>query len=183
VTASIVENPFTAVYSAIWDMIADWPGLNELVRLRNQIRYDSPTDRNVNKRDIASADIPELVLVADSLTSNTHNTCSTSMCTRQYSILVSSGDFRYSAVFAQLEWLLFATSHDFNSRLGKLVWPFESDWHFVKRWDLPSGSVGESDPKLNRKITGWAGIWTLEVEMHFRRSDIRDLFTSGSSGS
>jgi hypothetical protein len=177
----VVSNPFTMVYAAIWRMIEDWPDLDELIKPGNRIKYDSPVVRSPFKEKISTADLPELALVADTVNCNTHQTCSTSRCTRRYSFMLSTGDYRYSALMAQLEWMLFATTHDWKSRLGKLVWPEGSDWHFCKRYDTPDASVGESNPDLNRNIRGWAAVWSFEVEMHFRRADILDLIAVGSS--
>lgn len=163
------DNPFTLVYDALWRLVQQNPAFTESVPEGNRIRYDNPFDRSPVKKNVGAADLPELVLVADTLSANIHATSSSSKVVRQYKWMMATGDFRYSEFLAQLEWQVFTAMCDWQSTLAALCWREKT---FVKRADLLSGAAGVSDLNLNRGIAGWSAIWRVELEMHFQTSDL-----------
>lgn len=161
-------DPFAQVFTGLWELALKHPGLNALVVDRNRIRFDLP-DRDVQKEAVADADLPELMLLSESISGNLQNTSSSSMITRQYSWVMSTGDFRYNERLSQLEWMLWCAMVGWKDVLTRLTWRGNA---FVKRVNLQSSSTGISDPARNRGINGWSAVWRCEVEMHFRTSDL-----------
>lgn len=163
------ENPFTLVYDALWAMLEAHPQFVVDVKEGNRIKYNSSEDRDPLKQEILDADLPEVVLVQTSVSANLYQSSSGSMCLRQYSILVSTGDFRYNKFLAQVEWDIFTAMMLWKERLGSLQWKNKA---FVKRSNILSATSGASDSERNRGIKGWSAIWTVEVEMHFTSQDL-----------
>ena len=163
------QNPFGMVHTTLWEMLLRHPSFVADVKERNRIRFDSKTDRDPIKSQIQAGDLPEVCIVADTLTANLHSTSNTSMITRQYAVMIATGDYRYSEFLARVEWEVFVALLDWRKRLTALKW---NDKGFVKRANLLSGGAGLSDPKLNRNIVGWSATWRVEVEMHFATIDL-----------
>lgn len=153
----------------MWDAALCHPSLVSMVRERNRIRMDRPGDRDPWKETVSAADLPELRLDVDSLTANLMSTSSTTMVTRRYSWVLSTGDFRYTELLAPLEWYLTAAMLKWREKLSTLLW---RDKSFVKVVRLTDGSAGYSDPQANRGIRGWSAIVRVEVEMHFSTADM-----------
>lgn len=170
-------NPFTLVHDALWTLAERHP-LIAAVPARNRIKYNDPVDRDPTKDKVAVADLPELVLVCEGLSGNTHETSSSSRVNRQFAFFLSTGDFRANELLLQYEWALWCALHDWKSVLGGLQWLGRS---FVKRADITSVSNGASDSERNRGIKGWSAAWRCEVEMHFKTSDLLDELTAPSS--
>lgn len=162
-------NPFSLVYSALWDLATRSPAVAALVREGNRIRFDDESNRGPLKGTIAPADTPELALMVRSLSANLRATSSTSSCVRQYAWMVSTNDLRYTQLLSPLEWALFCAMDGWPTALGALRW---ADKAFVKRVQLSGGSTGLSDAEQNRGIRGWSAVWSVDVEMHFEESDL-----------
>jgi hypothetical protein len=170
----VPKNPFALVYTTLWGMMLEHPGFVADVPEGNRIKFVDLTNRDPNKLDIATADLPEVALISSSVTSNLFNTSNTSMIMRNYTWLLSSGDFRYyvdekTPMLATLEWYIFVAMHGWKQKLGALTW---RDRKFVKKCNTTAGMTGLSDPARNRGISGWSASWSVEVEMHF---DTRSL--------
>jgi hypothetical protein len=168
------DNPFTRVYTALWDLAMRSRELDAAIKTGNRIRFDALDAVNPLKRTIASADTPELALLVRQLTANVNNTSSTSMCTRQYAWLMSTNDYRYSQFLAHIEWKLFCAMASWRTTLTSLKW---QDKGFVKRVQLLGGASALSDPAANRNIVGWSALWMCEVEMNFDQTDIEKEMT------
>ena len=165
-------NPFDLVYDALW-RLALAGGVDQLVSPGNRVRYDQ-ADADPLKREVSSVDLPELILVPETLNANIHSTSHTSMLRRNYSFLLSTGDMRLAKPggLHAVEWALFRGMHGWRTELTRLVWPAGSDWHFVKNANVPDARSGLSDRERNRNILGWSAAWTCQVEMHFRIGDM-----------
>ena len=173
-------NPFTMIAKALWQLAETWPEIDALIAPENRISYTRDTIRDTEKRKVQAGDLPALVLSIEGAAFNLHSTSSTTRCVRTYAWLISTGDKRYNKFLSHVEWMLYATMHDFSSVLGGMTWPSD-DWHFVKRWDLTSGVSGQSDAEKNRGIKGWSAVMNVEVECYFRRADIAALVAAESS--
>ena len=159
----MIPDPFSMVYTSLWHLVEANAALNELVLLRNRLRYDR--DRDPEKRIVTDADLPELALVSAGVAGNMWNTSSTSMLMRRYNFIVTTGDFRITERLLPVEWALFRALHGWKSILSSLVWNSE---HFVKRvnlLDIQEGILRPDDRRYGPR--GWATVWGIEVEMHF----------------
>lgn len=172
------NDPFSMVYSALWDMIEAHAGFAGLVKVGNRIRFDLDK-RGVLKPDVSTADLPEVILTTFGGVVNLIDTSSTSKVTRFYQIIISTGDLRLSEYLNPVEWAIFCAMVGWRERLGALRWNNRS---FVKRANLTSGSEGQSNPEYNRGIKGWSALWTVEVEMHFATADLQGAYNTEFSG-
>ncbi len=166
----MTDNPFAAVLHTLWGMLLSHPQFVRDVKERNRIRFDSPSMRDPLKETVQVADLPEVAIAVQSSSANMMSTSDTSSFTRQYSILVSSGDMRYSELLANVEWQVFVGLLGWKGRLSALEW--KNGWRYVKRVNVIGVATGLSDPKANRNIQGWSTAFTIEVEMHFRTTDL-----------
>ena len=163
------QNPFTMVLTALWDMLLEHPQFVRDVPERNRIRFDSLTDRDPLKDTVAAADMPEVAVVAETVTANIMESSSSSRCNRVYSVLVSTGDFRYSAILGQVEWAVFAALTGWKAKLAALRWNGEG---FVKNVNVTTARSGLRQSEQDRNLTGWSAVWSIEVMMVFSTSDL-----------
>lgn len=177
-----MSDPLSMVYDALYDLVMRHPDAADVFKPGNRIRYDRDLDRDPVKDKIQDADLPELILLATGGTIAMHNTSNTSMMTRRYSWLLTTGDMRVHYRLLPIEWLLFEALHNWNVVLTALEWPEGSGRNFVKRCDVLDVTEGLSDPERNRGIRGWSTIWACDVEMWFKTSDVVQELTSLSSG-
>lgn len=165
---SISSNPFDDVYNALWKCVATSREMTEIIKPGNRIRFDDK--QNPIKPDIASADLPELVLSAEGVAAvNLHRTSCHTSITRRYSWLLSTGDLRLNHTFNRVEWQLFCAMVNYKACIGNLIW---RDKPYVVGSRVLDAVAGISDPKQNRGIQGWSSIWRCEVEMHFATVDL-----------
>jgi hypothetical protein len=174
------DNPFTLVFDALWTLAERHPRIRSLVRERNRIKFNDPSDRNPLKKTVAVADTPELMLTSDGLSGNLLNTSSTCMVTRDYTWWVTTGDYRINSFLHQVEWPLFVAMCDYKHTLNALEW---RGLRFVKRANLTGVTEAQIDQLRDFSLAGWGASWRVEVEMHFKTSDLIDeLSESSSSG-
>lgn len=157
------STPFDLVFTALLDMVADSPRARKLVKTGNLIRYDSETTRNPYKNDVAVADLPEIILIAEGGLVSLHATSCDCSIVRRYSWLIATGEQRARYIHAA-EFLLVCLLADCRTKLGALRW---NEHSFVKRVDIVDVTTGLSDPARNRGIQGWSALWRCEVEMRF----------------
>lgn len=166
-------NPLEMVYDTLWSMAFASAELSALVKPGNRVRYDRGA---LNKRDplreqVSNADLPEIVLVSTSTAANLMETSHTTRLTRSYDWIISSGEMPNNKL-SEVEWALMCAMVDWPAHLCALRWPDDS-WQFVKRHSVTSVNSGFADPQRNRGVRGWSSVWSIEVEMHFKTSDLR----------
>lgn len=172
-------NPFSMVFSALWTALLNHPKFTTDVKDRNRIRFDSETDRDPLKDQVQAADLPEVAIIASTGNGNLHDTSSSTKMVRQYALMVSTGDYRYSEILSRVEWYMLAALLGWKSQIATVEWNGQK---FVKRVNIVSTQAGMSDPRLNRNITGWSTVWAVEVEMHFNTADLlSELTDAGDS--
>lgn len=165
-----MSNPFSMVYSELWNLAEANSELISLVQLRNRIRYDLDDNRDPEKRVTMDSDMPELSLMSTGLTGNMWNTSSTSTCTRTYEWMIVTGDMRITERLLPVEWALFRAMHGWKTILTALQWEGKS---FVKRAALTNIQDGILRPDSRQNVPrGWACIWGIEIEMHFSVGDL-----------
>jgi hypothetical protein len=62
---------------------------------------------------------------------------------------------------------------DWDSQLTGLRWSGMPNESFVKRTGFLEQEEGTFMTQELRGLTGWAGVWAIEVEMHFLTSALR----------
>jgi hypothetical protein len=170
-------NPFDQVFSALWTLAEASRPLKELVKVGNRIKFNQDDSRDPLKQQVADADLSELILTSEGITAiNMHATSCSSMIARQYSWMITTGDYRISYRLNPLEWALYCAMTDWKSVLGSLKW---NDYDFVKDMNFVSASEGLSDATRNRGIKGWSALWSCNVKMHFKTADLQ-LFNTGA---
>lgn len=167
------DNPFNMVFRELWNMLTAHPRFERDIREGNRIRFDSHSNRDPIKKEVQDADLPEVTLFAETISANLHNTSSTSKVTRVYTIMIATGDARYTERLGPVEWYVFTAMTGWQERLTTLLWENKS---FVKRVNIPSAAAGVMNQVLNRNISGWSAVWRVEVEMHFDTDDLRAEF-------
>jgi hypothetical protein len=166
-------NPFTLVYDALWQLVEQFPNIDDLISPRNRVNFGSADDRGANlKQNIQAADLPELILIGSTASGNLFADSCNASVTRQYTFLISTGDLRQNQFLMPVEWLLFCALANYSPTLKALEWPVGSGRKFVTDLKLLSEAQGQSDPERNRGIKGWSATWACEVRMHINRADV-----------
>lgn len=165
-------DPFTMVYSALWDCLLAQKDFARLVPVGNRIRFDNDSAADPIKLQIAVADTPEIMLISQNIEANLYDTSSSSKITRQYSWQISTGDFRASMLLYPVEWTIFVGMLAWKDKLAALKYCGKS---FCKNANIVTGVNGYSDPNANRGIVGWSALWTCQVDLYFDTDDLRAL--------
>lgn len=167
--SEIRQNPFVIVYDALWALALSNKNLEKLVKPGNRISFGSAKNDSPIKDVAGHADLPELLLTQSTATANIHNSSCGIKVVRAYTFILNTGDYRLSANLSQVEWALLCGLCNYKAELLELKW---NDKNFVIRPDVVSIATGESDQQRNRGIRGWSAAWSVEVEMHFAKTDI-----------
>lgn len=162
-------DPFTIVHRALWDLVEADEGFTELVAVGNRIKFTG-LDRSPKKDKIAEADLPEVMLVSESWGGNLHATSSHSLLTRQYTFIISTGDYRICEKLYPVEFAILRALANWKTTLSALTWRGQT---FVKTANLVSGTTGDSDPSRNRGISGWSTLWRCQVDMYLPTSQLK----------
>jgi len=163
------ENPFNMVLQALWAMLLAHPAFVRDVKENNRIRFDDPSNRDPLKDAVQAGDLPEVAIGTTAATANIMETSSTSMCKRTYTIMVSSGDLRYTEILGRVEWYIWCAMAGWKKSVASLQWRKKT---FVKVVNVASVASGLSDAERNRNIKGWSAVWSITVEMHFDTADL-----------
>lgn len=158
--------PFDLVYNALWEMVRSHCLADDLIKPGNCIDFSTADPM---KGRISAADLPELILVQDTQTINLHSTSSTTTLVKEYSWLVSTGDYRIADKLHKVEWLLTLANLNWKSVLPALEWQGK---RFVTLLEIVNCKSGIADPQQNRNIAGWSAVWAIRVRMDFRTLDL-----------
>jgi hypothetical protein len=164
-----VNNPFNMTLTALWDMLLAHPQFLRDVKEQNRIRFDVAGNRDPLKGSVQTGDLPEVCIATSAVTANVMETSSTSMCRRTYTIMISSGDYRYTEILGAVEWQIWVALCGWKRSFGALKWNGQS---FIKKANVTTANQGLSNPEQNRNIRGWSSVWSVEVEMHFNTADL-----------
>ncbi len=168
-------NPYTMVHDALWTLALRHPDFAELVKPGNRVDYGGDTDRDPIKQVVADADLPEVALISEGITSaNVHNTNTTTEVVRRYSFTVVTGDNRLRYRLYRVEWFLTCALSGWQEVFGAL------QWHgvpFVKYANVIGVNEGMSDSQRNRGIKGWSALWSCEVKLLFNTAHLREELT------
>ena len=169
-------NPFTMVYTELWNILEQRAEIDGLVSVGNRIRYDGT--RDPHKRTISTADVPEILIAPELLVSNLKSSSSGTSIDVTYSVVTATGDFRYTIFLAQVQWMLFATLVDWRTTLGSLQWQGKS---FISGLTIDTETLGFTDLDAVQEVErkqGWTSLLQFTVNMMFTTSDIQLPLTS-----
>lgn len=155
------------VYNGLWTLIERNSYLNELIPENNRIKYETEAQP---KESIQDADMPELTLLSGGGGFGKSNNSSQQSCSRQYIWALVTGDLRINPLFNKVQWEIFRSMSDWECVLCELQW---CNCPFVEKLVLISTEDGTLMSDLNRNIPGWSSLWTVEVSMQFRRTDLK----------
>ena len=170
------DNPFTLVYTELWTILEQRSEIDLLVKEGNRIRYDKT--RDPHKRTISTADVPELLLAAESTISNLKSSSSSTSIDVSYGIVAATGDYRYTIFLAQVQWMLFGVLLDWRNTLGQLTWQGKS---FVIGVQMISETLGFTDLDAiqeDERHQGWPRLLQFTVNMTFKTSDVQLQLTN-----
>lgn len=167
--AATYPNPFTKVFDKLWELFELDTEFTSRIPEGNRVKYNSTTDREPLKQNIASADVPEFAITFDAGNINLFDTSSSSKVVAQYRMIINTGDFRVNEYAQLITWIVICNLRLWKTHLGALTW---KDATFVKRVHILNLATGQSDPERNRQIKGWTSIFTVEVEMHFKTTNL-----------
>ena len=168
-----INNPFTMVLSGLWDCLLAHPSFVRDIADGNRIRFDDLSNRNLLKPDnVQTGDMPQVTITPESFQANLQETSSTTRFSQLYNIGIVTGDLRYQYL-GNVQWLVAIALLAWKTRLADLTW---RDARFVKVVRLQAGGSGltgnESSNTQNKNLFGWSSVMRVEVEMHFRTSDL-----------
>lgn len=161
-------DPFSFVYNAIMEQMQNNPKLQKHISSRNFIDFKNASSR---KRQISSADLPEIMLIVTGMSDSEDRTNSSNYgIDVEYSIVITSGS---EVVVKTLEiaWQLYRTLRPWCKRLSQLEHDGEKFVHGVV---FEASEVGLDDTEANRGLSGWVTVWPITVEMMFKKSTMED---------
>ena len=171
-----MNTPFDLVFDALWTLAEQSDKITSSVKIGNRIKFNLPTNRDPIKARVQVGDLPELVLSTEgTLDVNLNKTSCAAMISRQYSWLISTGDFRVNFLLFPVQWALFCAMMDWDTVLTQLTWQGSQ---FVKKCQVLALTEGLSNKELNRGIMGWSCLWRCQVDMYFSQQDMRNYNTS-----
>lgn len=168
-TNSTLGNPFVKVFNALWDLLEADPEFTARVPIGNRVKYNIADDRQPLKQDITTQDLPEVAIVFTTGSTNIPDTSSSSKIIGNYQLIVNTGDYRINEFMNVLNWIVVCNFARWREVLLSLTW---KDQAFITRVSPVNITMGESDPQRNRGIKGWTTLWAVEIEMHFKTSNL-----------
>lgn len=159
--------PFSKVFDEIWNLLEANSDFTNIVSLGNRIKFNNDNTRDPLKENVASEDMPEVVLATSGAAINLGNTSSSTRVAQNYSLIVNTGDLRINTYINTINWLFLCCLSDWHTSLTALTW---CGLPFVKTVRVAGVVVGQSQQERNRGITGWGAVWNIEVEMFFAKS-------------
>lgn len=168
----MADNPFKLVYDGIWLLAERNTALMDLVKLGNRIKFD---DEVGNKRNVSDADLPELVLLTEGATSNLQASSSHSEIVRRYSWMLSTGSLNVDD-YNNIAWEFWRSMIDWDRFICGIQWEYEpgESVDVVQRADFLDAEEGMyMSNEQNRKIRGWAQMWSAEVLMMIPTATVR----------
>jgi hypothetical protein len=162
-------NPFSKVIDALWTLLEADVNFTDLVKTANRVKYNSETIRDPIKQNVAPADMPEVAIVYSGGPQNLFDTSSSTKLVASFDIIVNTGDYRLTEFAMKLEWIILNNLVQWRTVMAALEWRGEN---YVKRVTISSNVTGETIAARNRGLKGWTVVKTLDVEMHFKTTNV-----------
>ncbi len=166
---TILHNPFTLLYDELWNLLEQSPELSQLVAVGNRLKFNDEFNREPLKETVATADMPEILILSDGGDFNLMNSSSTSRFDLSYSIVINTGDYRLNVFAHQIQWFIFCQFVKWKTTLTTLTWKNEA---FVKNVRLSNVTTGESMAERNRGINGFTTVCKILVEVIINTANI-----------
>ena len=164
-------DPFTQVYSALWNLLESHAEFTGLVKLANRIRYVADADRRPGKPQVTASDLPEVrivpaggpIRVAPSSTSG----CSV---VEDFLVQIASGDQRLQQAAFPVKWQVLRALANGRDQLGL---PFVRKLRCVEARETLSPAPGAAgNAAADRGVGGWSVLLRVSVEMWFSNDDL-----------
>ncbi len=167
-------DPFSLVYERLWEVLESHAPFRRAVREGNRVKL-SGRDRGPLKKEVAPADLPEVRIIANSITLGLNNTSSSSRMTVVYEVGIATGDQRLTASVFPVLWetIRAMSQEELTTRLAELEW--DGTAGFVKRVTVGPAAIGVTDRDLNRGVAGWSSLLSIETDLWFARSLIEPI--------
>jgi hypothetical protein len=166
-------DPFSQAYEALRRLAIESARLRSLVRVGNQIFFNSQSWSPPDKPEVSDADLPELALMVTTLEGRIRQTSSGSMAKLGFDWILSTGDPNVQRAILPVMFAVYAAMTPWVTSITPEANPFMwKDASFIKRVDLVQANVGLADPDRNRGIRGWSSVWACEIEMYFQTSSV-----------
>jgi len=170
--ADITTDPFTAVEGQIQGLLTDSSDFTKDVKAGNRIRYVGGF-RDPEKEEVASADFPEVRIIAGGMAPHIENTSNSSRMITKYMIEVRTGTKVLDKTHYPLIWAVFKAMTKWKLRMDTLTIAENASGTFVILV-RPIGETTEGIERgeISKGIEGWFAIWTIEVDMFFATSNL-----------
>lgn len=162
-------DPVNKTIDKLWQLFLADSDFASLVKAANTIQYNSATDDNQVKATLSAADLPEVAILYTGGDCNLNNSSSSTKLTANFQLLINTGENRLTVLATKLMWLSLCNINKWQTELMALTW---YGAQFIKVVRMPTVTVGESNPQRNRNINGWVVMWNVQMEMHFKTSQL-----------
>jgi len=166
------DNPFNLAYRSLWDMLTASKAVNKLVRPGNMIKYHEQSAGSPAKDEVSQADLPELILVANTLKGGIRTTSDTSEATLGLQWVISTGDPSVARGLLPVMFAVYAALVKWPGVAQGIQWRNGTP---IKRVDLLESNLGLTDLDRNRGIAGWSAVWSVEVLLVYNTQDALDF--------
>lgn len=170
--ADITTDPFTAVAQELWGLLNDSSDFTKLVKPGDQIHYIGGY-RDPEKQEVQTADLPEARIIPGGILPHLQNTSSSSRVTAKYMLEVRTGTKVLDKAHYPLIWAVYKAMRPWAARLMALTIEENDSGSFVVL-TRPFGETVEGIERgeVAKGIAGWFAIWTIEVDMWFKTSNL-----------
>lgn len=161
-----LDNPLIIIYDALWDLLESSNEFKRLVRPGNRIRFDT---RDPIKSEVQAGDLPEVRIVPVTSKPHLQSSSSSTFIVETFEIQISTGDLRYTELLFPVKWAIYCAMANWMNVLRTLKW---HDKVFVLNTKPNVVTDGASKADMDRRIVGWASVWSCEVMMCFATTDM-----------
>lgn len=164
------DNPFTLLYRGLWDALETNTNFTSIVQVGNRIQYDITAKEKPEKRNVKTADLPEVALFSEGFEGNLTATTNTTILMHRLIWGVTTGSFNYTLGLAQVQWAILESMNAFCTNLTTLTW---EGTNFVKHLKLLNNDDTVRDVFRNRGIEGWSCGLRFEVKIAVPRTALQ----------
>lgn len=167
-TQTIITDPFTQAYNALWDLLEAHPAFSDRFRLANRTKYTGKRTQDDPRKDsVAAGDLPEIDIRPTGGPTNLFFTHKDARAVRTFQIGITTHDLRADRGLFPLDWEIMRALAKLEENLGL---PFVVDV-----------ALGDADHSLegtdfNRGASRWVAVFDVEVTFMFDRK--RDLLAA-----
>ncbi len=167
----IFDTPPYLAYKSCWDMVNSSKAVSKLVRPGNKIMYHGQSAITPRKDEVTQSDLPELILIANTLKGGIRTTSDTSEMTLGLQWIISTGDPSVHRGLLTVMFTVYAALVPWPGIAIGIPW---RNGFPIKRVDLLESNLGLTDPERNRGIEGWSAVWSAEIFLVFNTQDAID---------